>query len=119
MPRTQSLNEQQRIGSYSYQLYLLYSEVIYYSLTLEGLPKAAVVTHERVWASSFIQAACGVTAEDIIYINLPLYHSAGFLIGTIGAIERGNDPLNPPQYKNKSIYTPGLDTLEQIKIKAV
>lgn len=69
--------------------------------SLEGLPKAAVVTHERVWAASFIQAACGVTAEDIFYINLPLYHSAGFLIGMTGAIERGNDPLNPP----KSIRT--------------
>lgn len=70
-------------------------ELIFFSLTLEGLPKAAVVTHERVWAASFIQAACGVTAEDIFYINLPLYHSAGFLIGMVGAIERGNNPLNP------------------------
>lgn len=61
-------------------------------LTLEGLPKAAVVTHERVWAASFLQAACGVTSEDVFYINLPLYHSAGFLIGMTGAIERGNNP---------------------------
>lgn len=64
--------------------------MIYCSLTLEGLPKAAVVTHERVWAASFVQAACGVTSEDIFYINLPLYHSAGFLIGMAGGIERGN-----------------------------
>ena len=64
-------------------------------LTVAGLPKAAVVTHERVWAASFIQAACGITADDIFYINLPLYHSAGFLIGMAGAIERGNDRLNP------------------------
>lgn len=64
-------------------------------LTMAGLPKAAVVTHERVWAASFIQAACGITADDIFYINLPLYHSAGFLIGMAGAIERGNDLLNP------------------------
>ncbi|XP_016120837.1 very long-chain acyl-CoA synthetase-like, partial [Sinocyclocheilus grahami] len=55
-----------------------------------GLPKAAYVTHERVWASSFIQGVCGVTSEDIFYINLPLYHSAGFLIGLVGSIERGN-----------------------------
>uniref|UniRef100_A0A8C2YY06 long-chain-fatty-acid--CoA ligase n=1 Tax=Cyclopterus lumpus TaxID=8103 RepID=A0A8C2YY06_CYCLU len=59
------------------------------SSTVEGLPKAAVVTHERVWAASFIQAVCGVTSEDIFYINLPLYHSAGFLIGMIGGMERG------------------------------
>lgn len=54
------------------------------------MPKAAVVTHERLWAASFVQAACGVTSEDVFYINLPLYHSAGFLIGMIGGMERGN-----------------------------
>lgn len=62
---------------------------------MAGLPKAAFVTHERVWAASFIQGVCGVTSEDIFYINLPLYHSAGFLIGMSGAIERGNDPTAP------------------------
>uniref|UniRef100_UPI0037E76973 long-chain fatty acid transport protein 2 n=1 Tax=Semicossyphus pulcher TaxID=241346 RepID=UPI0037E76973 len=60
-----------------------------YTSGTTGLPKAAVVTHERIWAASFVQAACGVTAEDIFYINLPLYHSAGFLIGMVGGIERG------------------------------
>ncbi|KAE8296171.1 Very long-chain acyl-CoA synthetase [Larimichthys crocea] len=60
-----------------------------YTSGTTGLPKAAVVTHERVLAASFIQAACGVTSEDIFYINLPLYHSAGFLIGMVGGIERG------------------------------
>uniref|UniRef100_A0AAQ6A3Y1 long-chain-fatty-acid--CoA ligase n=1 Tax=Amphiprion ocellaris TaxID=80972 RepID=A0AAQ6A3Y1_AMPOC len=66
------------------------STAIYiYTSGTTGLPKAAVVTHERVWASSFLQAACGVTTEDIFYINLPLYHSAGFLIGLVGGIERG------------------------------
>lgn len=56
---------------------------------LKGLPKAAVVTHERVWAASFLQGICGVKSHDVFYINLPLYHSAGFLIGMTGSIERG------------------------------
>ncbi|XP_071752717.2 long-chain fatty acid transport protein 2 [Centroberyx gerrardi] len=60
-----------------------------YTSGTTGLPKAAVVTQERVWAASFIQAVSGVTADDVFYINLPLYHSAGFLIGMTGAIERG------------------------------
>lgn len=60
-----------------------------YTSGTTGLPKAAMVTHERVWAASFIQAVVGVTADDIFYINLPLYHSAGFLIGMAGGIERG------------------------------
>ncbi|XP_075883424.1 long-chain fatty acid transport protein 2 [Nelusetta ayraudi] len=60
-----------------------------YTSGTTGLPKAAVVTHERVWAASFLQGICGVKSDDIFYINLPLYHSAGFLIGMTGAIERG------------------------------
>ncbi|XP_032437651.1 long-chain fatty acid transport protein 2 [Xiphophorus hellerii] len=60
-----------------------------YTSGTTGLPKAAVVTHERVWAASFVQASSGTTADDIFYINLPLYHSAGFLIGMAGGIERG------------------------------
>lgn len=60
-----------------------------FPLAGKGLPKAAVVTHERVWAASFVQASSGTTADDIFYINLPLYHSAGFLIGMAGGIERG------------------------------
>ncbi|KAI5100467.1 very long-chain acyl-CoA synthetase [Silurus meridionalis] len=61
-----------------------------YTSGTTGLPKAATVTHERVWAASFIQRVSGVTSEDVFYLNLPLYHSAGFLIGFTGCIERGN-----------------------------
>ncbi|KAM9495064.1 long-chain fatty acid transport protein 2 [Clarias gariepinus] len=61
-----------------------------YTSGTTGLPKAATVTHEKVWAASFIQGVSGVTSKDVFYINLPLYHSAGFLIGFTGCIERGN-----------------------------
>ncbi|XP_061630754.1 long-chain fatty acid transport protein 2-like isoform X1 [Phyllopteryx taeniolatus] len=60
-----------------------------YTSGTTGLPKAAIVTHERMWAASFIQSVCGVTRDDVFYINLPLYHSSGFLIGLGGSIERG------------------------------
>ncbi|KAM4619165.1 long-chain fatty acid transport protein 2 [Polymixia lowei] len=67
------------------------STAIYiYTSGTTGLPKAALVTQERIWAASFVQAVSGVTSEDVFYINLPLYHSAGFLIGLCGSIERGN-----------------------------
>ncbi|MCJ8735944.1 hypothetical protein PDJAM_G00253330 [Pangasius djambal] len=71
------------VKSHSTSLYI-------YTSGTTGLPKAAMVTHERVWAASFIQAVSGVTSEDVFYLNLPLYHSAGFLIGFAGCIERGN-----------------------------
>lgn len=36
----------------------------------------------------------GVRSDDIIYVYLPLYHSAGFLMGLCAAIERGNSSDN-------------------------
>ncbi|CAL8294688.1 unnamed protein product [Boreogadus saida] len=60
-----------------------------YTSGTTGLPKAAIVTQERVWAASFIMAVSGVSSDDVMYINLPLYHSAGFLVGMCGSIERG------------------------------
>ncbi|XP_051952616.1 solute carrier family 27 member 2a [Xyrauchen texanus] len=60
-----------------------------YTSGTTGLPKAAVINHERLWAAAFLLRMLGVTSCDVIYIYLPLYHSAGFLIGLSGAIERG------------------------------
>lgn len=39
--------------------------------------------------ASFLQCVAGVRSDDIIYVYLPLYHSAGFLMGLCGAIEKG------------------------------
>ncbi|KAK6475222.1 very long-chain acyl-CoA synthetase-like [Huso huso] len=63
--------------------------VYIYTSGTTGLPKAAVITQERVWASSLFQEMCGVNSEDVFYLNLPLYHSAGFLMGLTGAIGKG------------------------------
>ncbi|XP_066540802.1 long-chain fatty acid transport protein 2-like isoform X1 [Hoplias malabaricus] len=60
-----------------------------YTSGTTGLPKAAVISQERMWLATFFQSMCGVTSDDIIYICLPLYHSSGFLMGLTGAIERG------------------------------
>uniref|UniRef100_A0A672GC47 long-chain-fatty-acid--CoA ligase n=1 Tax=Salarias fasciatus TaxID=181472 RepID=A0A672GC47_SALFA len=42
-----------------------------------GLPKAAVIDHDRIWKATFLQFMVGVRSDDIVYINLPLYHTAG------------------------------------------
>ncbi|KAM9410746.1 long-chain fatty acid transport protein 2-like [Pholidichthys leucotaenia] len=60
-----------------------------YTSGTTGLPKAAVLNHERVWMASFLQCMAGVHSEDVIYINMPLYHAAAFQMGLCGAIERG------------------------------
>ncbi|XP_041645335.1 very long-chain acyl-CoA synthetase-like [Cheilinus undulatus] len=60
-----------------------------YTSGTTGLPKAAVINHERLWMATFFQSMAGVGADDIVYIYLPLYHSAGLLMGLCGSIEKG------------------------------
>ncbi|XP_071757570.1 long-chain fatty acid transport protein 2-like isoform X1 [Centroberyx gerrardi] len=60
-----------------------------YTSGTTGLPKAAVINHQRIWMASFLQSIAGVHSDDVIYIYLPLYHSAGFLMGLCGAIDKG------------------------------
>ncbi|XP_058593139.1 long-chain fatty acid transport protein 6 [Neofelis nebulosa] len=54
-----------------------------------GLPKAAVITQMQTLKGSAGLWAFGCTANDIIYITLPLYHSSGALLGIGGCIELG------------------------------
>ncbi|XP_026221352.1 very long-chain acyl-CoA synthetase-like [Anabas testudineus] len=67
----------------------LQSPVTYiYTSGTTGLPKAAVITHSKLWAMSWLLFVAGVNSNDVIYISLPLYHSVGFL-GFTGAIDKG------------------------------
>lgn len=54
-----------------------------------GLPKAAVITHLQSLKAAAGFWAFGGTKDDVIYIPLPLYHSAASLIGIGGTIELG------------------------------
>ncbi|XP_038186776.1 long-chain fatty acid transport protein 6 [Arvicola amphibius] len=54
-----------------------------------GLPKAAVISQLQVLKGSVGLWAFGCTANDIIYITLPLYHSSGALLGIGGCVELG------------------------------
>ncbi|KAJ1059717.1 PREDICTED: long-chain fatty acid transport protein 6 [Capra hircus] len=54
-----------------------------------GLPKAAMICHLVAINSSIGLWAFGCTSDDIIYMTLPLYHSAASLLGIGGCIELG------------------------------
>ncbi len=56
---------------------------------VSGLPKAAVINQTRLLAALAVLASNGVTDTDVIYVTLPLYHTAGFLVGLMGSIETG------------------------------
>ncbi|XP_070686223.1 long-chain fatty acid transport protein 2-like [Pempheris klunzingeri] len=67
----------------------LQSPAVYiYTSGTTGFPKAAVITHGKLWViSSFLHVA-GLNSKDVIYICLPLYHSAAF-VGINAAIDGG------------------------------
>eukprot|EP01090_Pellita_catalonica_P018859 TRINITY_DN6227_c0_g1_i1.p1 TRINITY_DN6227_c0_g1~~TRINITY_DN6227_c0_g1_i1.p1 ORF type:complete len:654 (+),score=99.33 TRINITY_DN6227_c0_g1_i1:18-1979(+) len=53
-----------------------------YTSGTTGTPKAAKITHTKMWATGHIfQDLMGLTKSDIIYTTLPLYHSSGGVIG--------------------------------------
>ncbi|KAM4676634.1 long-chain fatty acid transport protein 2-like [Discoglossus pictus] len=60
-----------------------------YTSGTTGLPKAAIVSQERLLTSSSLTDLSGFTSRDVMYIPLPLYHSAGLLIGIRGCIDKG------------------------------
>lgn len=53
-----------------------------------GFPKAATVSHAKLWQVACFLSIAGINSDDVIYICLPLYHTTGFL-GFASAIERG------------------------------
>ncbi|XP_026153172.1 long-chain fatty acid transport protein 6 [Mastacembelus armatus] len=54
-----------------------------------GLPKAAVITHLQSLKAAAGFWAFGANEDDVVYIPLPLYHSAASLIGIGGTIQLG------------------------------
>ncbi|XP_036391152.1 very long-chain acyl-CoA synthetase-like isoform X1 [Megalops cyprinoides] len=64
--------------------------VYIYTSGTTGLPKAAVISQDRLLAAMAALASNGVISGDVIYLNLPLYHAAGFVIAFIGSIETGS-----------------------------
>ncbi|XP_072290619.1 long-chain fatty acid transport protein 2-like [Eucyclogobius newberryi] len=68
----------------------LTSPAVYiYTSGTTGLPKAAVLSHAKMYLMSLVHITMGRTADEVLYISLPLYHSAAF-IGVLGAIELGS-----------------------------
>ena len=62
---------------------------MYHVFISAGLPKAAVITHLQSLKAAAGFWAFGMTEDDVVYIPLPLYHSAASLIGIGGTIELG------------------------------
>lgn len=60
--------------------------------SVAGLPKAAVISHLQSLKAAGGFWVFGATEADVVYIPLPLYHSAASLVGIGGTIELGTSP---------------------------
>ncbi|XP_069621862.1 long-chain fatty acid transport protein 2-like isoform X1 [Ranitomeya imitator] len=66
------------------------SPVLYiYTSGTTGLPKAAMINQKRVFRCGLVSMISGLTSEDVVYLTLPLYHTAGLLVGLRGCIQTG------------------------------
>ncbi|XP_028929796.1 bile acyl-CoA synthetase [Ornithorhynchus anatinus] len=69
-----------------------------------GLPKAAVLTHNKVLQIANLQYMCGVSKTDVMYTALPLYHASALFIGIMGCIEMGIPCVLSPKFSASQFW---------------
>ncbi|KAK3095629.1 hypothetical protein FSP39_016910 [Pinctada imbricata] len=75
--------------SYRSGIKLTDASVFIFTSGTTGLPKAAIVTHDKAIKGCFAMWSCNLTSEDVLYEPLPMYHSAAALIGVGNMITLG------------------------------
>ena len=70
-----------------------------------GLPKAAGITHVRyLTGATLLSAVAGVEPSDTIFTCLPLFHSAGLIVGTGSALCRGATLALSPRFRASTLW---------------
>ncbi|XP_060042477.1 long-chain fatty acid transport protein 5 [Erinaceus europaeus] len=75
-----------------------------YTSGTTGLPKPVILTHRRVRSMCSLLPLCGVTAEDVVYCVLPLYHVMGLVIGVLGCLELGATCVLAPRFSASGFW---------------
>ncbi|XP_004715808.1 bile acyl-CoA synthetase [Echinops telfairi] len=75
-----------------------------YTSGTTGLPKPVIISHERLLQTVGMLALCGITAEDVFYVAMPLYHTMGLMLGIIGCLESGITCVLAPKFSASSFW---------------
>ncbi|XP_075439603.1 long-chain fatty acid transport protein 3-like, partial [Ascaphus truei] len=68
---------------------LMATSICIFTSGTTGLPKAARISHLKSLLCCCFYQLCGASADDIIYLSLPLYHMSASLLGIGGCIGIG------------------------------
>lgn len=72
---------------------------IQYTSGTTGVPKGAVLAHHSLALNGRLYAeAIGASAEDVWINPMPLFHTAGCGLVTLGALQRGGTHVLPPRF---------------------
>ncbi|KAL0273775.1 UNVERIFIED_CONTAM: hypothetical protein PYX00_006374 [Menopon gallinae] len=63
--------------------------VYIYTSGTTGLPKPAIMLHHRLILMSMVSRILNITEDDTVYNPLPLYHTAGGIMGITGSLCHG------------------------------
>ncbi|KAM7232726.1 hypothetical protein CapIbe_014862 [Capra ibex] len=75
-----------------------------YTSGTTGLPKPAILTYERVLQVAGMLTLCGVTADDVIYTVLPLYHTMGLVLGVLSCLDLGVTCVLAPKFSASGFW---------------
>ncbi|KAF4011470.1 SLC27A5 [Cervus elaphus hippelaphus] len=75
-----------------------------YTSGTTGLPKPAILTYERVLQVAGMLTLCGVTADDVVYTVLPLYHTMGLVLGVLSCLDLGVTCVLAPKFSASGFW---------------
>uniref|UniRef100_A0A4W2H2T9 long-chain-fatty-acid--CoA ligase n=1 Tax=Bos indicus x Bos taurus TaxID=30522 RepID=A0A4W2H2T9_BOBOX len=75
-----------------------------YTSGTTGLPKPAILTYERVLQVAGMLTLCGVTADDVVYTALPLYHTMGLVLGVLSCLDLGVTCVLAPKFSASGFW---------------